>query len=56
MPIATNVILTWCRVPNNNRAIVSGDLFASGLGKLTKFTSEDIQNAIKGYRTLPEGQ
>ena len=52
MVVAINTIMTWCRVPNNRRAAIIAELLPSGLEDLDVFTAEEIQNAIKGFRTL----
>jgi hypothetical protein len=53
MVITTNAILTWCRVPNNRRAAVTAELAPGGLEELADYTSDEIREAIKGFKTLP---
>ena len=53
MPISVNQILTWCGVANARRAAVIAELMPNGLTDLDYFTTEDIQNAIKGFARNP---
>jgi hypothetical protein len=52
MVITTNAMLTWCRVPNNRRAAVIAELAPGGLQELEAYTSDEIREAIKGFKTL----
>ncbi len=53
MVIANNDLLTWTRVANNRRATVTNEIFPGGLEDLNDYSSEDIKDAVKNFRSHP---
>ena len=53
MAIDTLVLLTWSRVTAARRAQLTTELFPGGLADLNDYTSEDIKDAAKNFRSHP---
>ena len=53
MVITNNELLTWSRVPNAKRVVVTAELFPGGLSDLNDYSLDDIRDAIKSFRTHP---
>ena len=52
MPVPTDTLLTWSRIPNNRRAAVTNELIPGGLEDLRDYAAEDIKEAVKGFKSL----
>jgi hypothetical protein len=53
MPLTINTIWAHCRVQQARRAVVTEELCPGGLIDLKDFTTADIKEAIKGFKSLP---
>jgi hypothetical protein len=53
MAIDDDTILTWLRVAANRRFQVTNELFPGGLEDLNDYTSEEIKDAVKNFRSHP---